>query len=315
MLMPRSRYLLILKYLHFNDNTCAVDKDHPLHDKLYKVRLILDRVQESFPMHFIPNQHISINEQMIGTKARISFLQYLPKKPKKWGVKLWVLADSSTGYVPAFSVYTRASNDGVTHGLAYHVVMDLMEQYLNQGYKVYVDNFYTSLWLFISLYEQGTLACGTVRTNRKGLPKAAITKKLDRGDAVFKIEKHTGLIFVHWKDKRDVFCLSSFHDNTMEDFTTKRTDVSEVRRPVLIGDYNKNMGGVDQMDQMLVYYALGRKSIKWYKRIFWRIIEIALVNSFILHRICHPQKKLTQKSFGLCLPTLLSTTLSMKEVL
>ena len=73
--------------------------------------------------------NVSIDEQMLETKARISFLQYLPKKPKKWGVKLWVLADSLNGYVPAFEIYTGAS-DGAEHGL---VVMKLMECYLDEG--------------------------------------------------------------------------------------------------------------------------------------------------------------------------------------
>ena len=71
------------------------------------------------------------------------------------------------------------------------------------------------------------------------------------------------LTCVHWMDKRDVFCLSTFHGNGMEDYVTRRRDVPDVQRPVLISDYNKNMGGVDRIDQMLVYYAIGRKTIKW----------------------------------------------------
>ena len=35
---------------------------------------------------------------MIGFKRRPGFIQYLPKKPKKWGMKAFVLADSITRY-------------------------------------------------------------------------------------------------------------------------------------------------------------------------------------------------------------------------
>ena len=45
----------------------------------------------------------------------------------------------------------------------------------------------------------------------------------------------------------------------MEDNTTRRRDVPDVQRPSLILNYNKNMGDVDHMDQMLV---VGRKTIK-----------------------------------------------------
>ena len=231
---------------------------------------------------------------MIGTKGRISFLQYLPKKPKKWGIKLWVLAESLTGYVSNFEVYTGAS-DTTEHGLAYSVVMNLIDSYLYLGHRLYVDNFYTSPKVFMDLLSKETNACGTVRVNRRGLPRDV--QKLQRGEAVFK--KSASLTYVQWKDKRDVFCLSTFHTNKMSDFTTRRRDVGDIQRPDIISSYNQHMGGVDHMDQLLVYYTAGRKTMKWYKRIFWRIIEMSIVNVFILYNLCHPDKKMTQKMFRL----------------
>ena len=126
--MARNRFFAIQRYLHFSDNTLITSKDGPAHDKLAKVRNIMDRASKTFPEHYSTTANISTDEQMIGTKARLSFLQYLPKKPKKWGIKLWVLADSSNGYVPAFDVYIGAS-DSVRHGLGYSVVIKPIEPY------------------------------------------------------------------------------------------------------------------------------------------------------------------------------------------
>lgn len=203
---PRNRFYLINRYLHFNDNNDQVDREHSLYDKLFKIRLIIERVQESFPLHYTSSRDVSIDEQMIGTKARISFLQYVPKKPKKWGVKLWVLADSQNGYVPAFDVYTGAS-DTVEHGLAYSVVMNLIDPYLHFGYRLYVDNYYTSPRLFVDLCKKKTFACGTVRTNRRGLP-SDVGCHLDRGNAVFNKCSNSSLTCVHWMDKRDVLFIN-----------------------------------------------------------------------------------------------------------
>ena len=155
--MSRDRFCKIQQYLHFNDNTLAAKRDHPLYDKLFKIRPVLDIVDETFRLHYSPSANVSIDEQMIGTKARLSYIQYLPKKPKKWGIKVWVLADSSNGYVPAFEVYTGAS-ETVEQGLAYGVVMRLMERYLDCGRHLYVDNFYTSPALFQDLLSRETLA-------------------------------------------------------------------------------------------------------------------------------------------------------------
>ena len=145
--MARNRFFAIQRYLHFSDNTLITSRDDPAHDKLAKVRNIMDRASKTFPEHYSLTANISIDEQMIGTKARLSFLQYLPKKPKKWGIKLWVLADSSNGYVPAFDVYTGAS-DSVQHGLGYSVVIKLIEPYTGLWHRLFVDNLYSSPQLF-----------------------------------------------------------------------------------------------------------------------------------------------------------------------
>ena len=60
------------------------------------------------------------------------------------------------------------------------------------------------------------------------------------------------LTFVHWIDKRDVWCLSTFHANQMVPFT-RCQDVEAVTHLKIITDNNKYMGGVDRMDQMLLY--------------------------------------------------------------
>lgn len=69
-------------------------------------------------------------------------------------------------YVTRYDIYTGATESGVEHGLGYNVVMSLMDPYLDKGYHLFVDNFYTSPYLFTSLEQRATYACGTVRSNR-----------------------------------------------------------------------------------------------------------------------------------------------------
>ncbi len=59
------------------------------------------------------------------------------------------------------------------------------------------------------------------------------------------------------------------------------------------------MSGVDIADQLIVYYACGRRTLKWYKRVFWRLLEHILVNAFIIFRqVCKPDlRKWIQKKF------------------
>ena len=88
--MSRDRFLQILYHLHLNNN-----QNNPGNDKLFKVRPLLDHIVRQCKKHYKPNCQVSVDEQMIGTKSRISFRQYMPLKPTaKWGIKVWVMADA-----------------------------------------------------------------------------------------------------------------------------------------------------------------------------------------------------------------------------
>ena len=56
--------------------------------------------------HYILSKEVSIDETMIGYKG-LSFIQYMPKKPTKWGMKAYdVLADPNTGYIYNWYLYS-----------------------------------------------------------------------------------------------------------------------------------------------------------------------------------------------------------------
>ena len=62
---------------------------------------------------------------MIPFKGRIGFKQYMKDKPTKWGIKVFVLADATNGYVKAFQVYTRRTVEGRSDvGSCTKVVLD-----------------------------------------------------------------------------------------------------------------------------------------------------------------------------------------------
>lgn len=70
--------------------------------------------------------------------------------------------------------------------------------------------------------------------------------------------------------------------------------------PSIIDDYNQYMGGVDLIYQHLSYYTMTkRRSLKWWK-VFWRLIDITIVNAWIIFHKNHPNSSInTQKKFRL----------------
>ncbi|GFR33231.1 rho guanine nucleotide exchange factor 10-like protein [Trichonephila clavata] len=65
--------------------------------------------------------------------------------------------------------------------------------------------------------------------------------------------------------------------------TMKDVSKEEFECLVPIEFYNKIMGGVDLADQMANVYKLNRKSCKWWKKVFFRLLISAVVNSWIAY--------------------------------
>ena len=154
-ILSRDRLLRILRYLHLNDSSKQKKYGEVGYDQLFKVRPLLDHLSAVFLAYYYPSQQLSIDEMMIGTRCRVAFLQYIPKKPTKFGMKVWVNSEAKRGYVLAMQVYTGAEADTGKKGLAYRVVMDLLQLYEGKNHLLYVDNFYTSPTLLADLVKKG----------------------------------------------------------------------------------------------------------------------------------------------------------------
>ena len=133
--------------------------------------------------------------------------------------------------------------------------------------------------------KQSCIACGTVRLGRGDFPKAFKIGKLATGETHF--IKNGSAVAVHWHDKRDVFAMSTMHGNAMNEIT--RRNEEKVMKPEIITEYNKFMNGVVKCDQYLNYYAIGRKSIKWWKEVFFHMFEMCVMNAMVLYFIANPE--------------------------
>jgi hypothetical protein len=104
--MRRDRFQLILRCFHANNNLNYVGRGQPNHDPAFKIRKILDLLNRTFKDRYIAARDITVDESMVGHKGRDYTVQYMPaKKSHRWGAKLWVLAESDTGYTLSMDLY------------------------------------------------------------------------------------------------------------------------------------------------------------------------------------------------------------------
>ena len=274
--MPRDRFALLLKFLHFSDNEAC-----PEGDRLHKLRSICDNIILRFQAVYHLYENVSIDESMVLWRGRLIFRQYIPGKRHKYGVKLYLLCQPN-GYVWNFMVYCGKMDSSGGLGHAESVVMKLMHSIHDKGHVLFTDNFYTSVPLAKKLLKRKTHLCGTLRRNRKYLPQSVVSKPLKKGEVVSR--RNGDIVVTKWKDKRYVLMLSTMHHGKVVDGTKHNRRGELVKKPDCVFDYNEHMGGVDRLDQLISYYSPLRKTLKWYKKVVLQVFDFAVTNAFLIYK-------------------------------
>ena len=280
-IMSRDRFLAILRYLHFHDNE---DTSEIAHHPLMKIKPIIDYLQSKFSAALIPGKNLWIDESLVLWKGRLRFKQYIPLKRNRFGIKLFELVDYETGFILGFVVYTGADTDyqkfdlGVTGDIVAH----FLQPYFYKGHVIYIDNWYTSPILAEFLHDRDTGMCGTVKTNRKGMPK--LENKLERGEV--QVAHNNLWMAIRWQDKRSVCMLTTVHEPEFCTTGKKHYQTNEdIIKPRCIHEYNQNMGGVDNVDRQLSITEIVRKTMKWYRKLFFHLIDLSLSNAHSLYKM------------------------------
>ncbi|XP_026487924.2 piggyBac transposable element-derived protein 4 [Vanessa tameamea] len=166
--------MLILRCLHFSSEIST-------EDRLAKIRPIVDHFNKKMNEIYYPGKQLSLDESMVLWRGRLQFRQYFKNKRHKYGIKLYVLAESE-GTVLNFQIYGGAGDDTSGIGHTQKIVLKLLEEKLDSGHSIYMDNYYNSYDLAIKLLERQTYCTGTLNKNRKGNAIDLATVTLRKGE-------------------------------------------------------------------------------------------------------------------------------------
>lgn len=143
--------------------------------------------------------------------------------------------------------------------------------------------------------KEGIQCVGTVQRNRLGknckLPSKqdVMKKQVPRGSYVEFTTHVDGvdIASVSWKVNKQVVTVESI----------ERYDKAEKKKisidcPKIVKEYNAHMGDVDLMDSFLGRYRIKVKTRKWYIRIFYHLLDVAIINSWVLYKSVETKKGL-----------------------
>ncbi|CAG4938141.1 unnamed protein product [Parnassius apollo] len=268
--MSLNKFEKIRKTLYFNDNSKDLPRNNSEHDRIFKIRLVMNSLNEVYSKVTL-EEHLCVDEQMCSTKARNTLKRYNPNQPNKWGYKIFVLSDVS-GLAYKTEIKTGKENVVLQEepdlGASSNVVTRLARIIpRHQNFQLCFDNYFTSRRLLEYLAKEGIHSLGTT---------------------------------VAWKDNKILFLASTFAGQKPEAdvrrWDKQKSKYATIKRPYVVGEYNRHMGGVDLIDSIMGIYKIRLRSKRWQVRLFYHYLYFTMANAWLLYKRVSKYKKLSASS-------------------
>ena len=118
--MTCNAYEFMRRYIHFADDSRQKKKGDVGYDALFKVQYALNVIMKGIRRAWTAGKHVTIDESMIRYMGRaVAFVQYMPAKPIKHGIKVFAICCSMSAVLLGFKVYVGKEDglDGTALGI------------------------------------------------------------------------------------------------------------------------------------------------------------------------------------------------------
>nr|XP_023022605.1 piggyBac transposable element-derived protein 4-like [Leptinotarsa decemlineata] len=233
--MSLQRFYILLQSLRF-DNKHNRDQRKEI-DKLAPIIGIFEKFVDNCKIHYSPSEYLTVDEKLEPFRGRVSFLQYMPKKPAKYGLKVFALVDAKTYYCLNMEVYVGTQPDGPYRqsNSPEDIVERLIEPVSGTKRNITFDNWFTSYPLMMNLLERHKLtSVGTVRKNKRQIPAVFlnITTREPRSSVFAFRENITAVSYVPKKSRNVILFSTLHHDDAIID------ESGDKKLPEIIHFYN-----------------------------------------------------------------------------
>ena len=284
-LMSRDRFELLLKFLHFNDNSTLPDDN--IDKKKHMIAPVMNTLQRQFEEMFVPTQHICLDESLLKWLGNLGFKVFIPAKRSRYGIKIYKLCCDQ--YTLNFKIYfgreeIQTNSDYPELGKLEKLVILLVQRHTEKGYILYTDRLYSSPLLYNELYKLQIGACGTAMKNKKYFPKHLVNTDLEKSSREVAAYRNGPVLAIKYSDKKNVYMITTVHDHSVRNVRARvrGEGLVDVSKPVAIAEYNSQMGGVDKTDQLINAYKSARKTMKWTKKVVLYMLQHATLNAHYL---------------------------------
>lgn len=284
----RDRFSSLLNHIRFDDKSTRTARKAK--DKFAPVREVWELFQRNLSKYYHPDAFLTVDEQLVPFRGRCGFLQYMPSKPDKYGLKIFWICEASTSYplkgIPYLGKGTTFTREATNDSVGCDIVKNLTKDFVDSGRNITCDNFFTDLNLAEELLKRKLSVVGTIRRNKRFLPPKFQSKKdLDYMDSKFVFREGVALVSFQGKKNKNTILLSTMHNDTSVS--------DENKKPEIVLTYNKTKAGVDSMDQMAHSFTVKRKTKRWPLVMFFNMIDLAGIAGRVIWRHAFPTHRLS----------------------
>ena len=156
------------------------------------MRPVIDHLKSKFSEVLSNNSGQSIDEHVVKFKGRSGMKQYIKSQLIKCGFKFWFRCSSKSGYLHQMDIYLgRKQRLEFNVSLGEEVILQLTKGLEQSFCTVYFGSFFNSPKLIEKLFQKDIYGIGTVRADRKQMPKMIDNKQMKRGDCKFLFSGNT----------------------------------------------------------------------------------------------------------------------------
>nr|XP_047137391.1 piggyBac transposable element-derived protein 4-like [Hydra vulgaris] len=257
--MQRDRFVNLRRWIRFDERETR--NQRRFEDKFAPLRNIMEMFTTKCKSNYNPSAYLTVDEQLVTFRGRCPFKMFIPTKPGKYGMKIWILCDAETSYCINLQPYIGRINGVRDVGQITRVVLELTDHLNGSGRHITADNFFTNIHLARALLGHKMTYTGTIKKNKGEIPKKLLPA-LHRPvySSIFAFQNDSTIVSYVPKKNKAVILLSTFHHSN--DIVMDHNE-----KPCIILDYNKYKGGVDTLDQVVRCYSSRRKKMEKSKEV------------------------------------------------
>lgn len=279
--MSLKRYEVLIMCLRFDESETREARKR--NNKAAAISEIFEKIISNSQTIYRPSSYVTVDEMLVPFRGRCGFRMYMPKKPKKYGIKVMCLADAKTSYLLDAYIYTGRESDGVgltedekKLSIPTQSLIRLCKSVQGSNRNVTADNWFSSTEGVAQLRKRKLTYVGTMKKDKKAIPEEFLpNKRRPVYSTLYGFREDMALMSFVPKKNRAVCLISSMH-NTIE-------TNQEKKKPEIISFYNSTKAGVDLLDMKCAIFSSNRKTRRWPLAIFYRLVSIASVNAFVVY--------------------------------